>query len=138
MLPLFYFASCAPRQPAKNYPEIVKTDVSATDVVKVFLGALKDSDFGLAYKQFFVVSTDKEGYISMMTVGQEEAKAKLVNYKILGTQLFRDSAIVVAELETERTIEGGIEKKFQRFKYDLKLFEKTWKITQESCIENCN
>ena len=135
--PLFYFVSCAPRPPAKNYPEIIKTDVSATDVVKMFLDALIADDFGLAYDQLYVLSSDKEGYISRMLLIQEETDASLVKYKILGTQLFRDTAIVVAELENERSIDGGIEKKFTRFKYDLKLFEKNWKIIKETCIENC-
>ena len=58
---------------------------------------------------------------------------------MLGTQLFKDTAIVVAELETERSIDGGegIEKKFTRNKYDLQLIENKWKITKDTCIENC-
>ena len=135
--PLFYFVSCAPRPPAKNYPEIVKTNVSATDVVKIFLDSLKAEEFGTAYEQLYILSTDKEGYVNGMKLAQEETGARLVNYKILGTQLYRDTAIVVAELENERSIDGGIEKKFTRFKYDLKLFEKKWKIINETCIENC-
>ena len=136
-LTVICLASCAPKQ-GKNYPEIIKTDVSATDVVKIFLDSLKADDFGTAYDQIYVVSADKEGYVSRMKLIQEETDASLVNYKILGTQLFRDTAIVVAELETERTIDGGVEKKFTRNKYDLKLFDnKTWKITKDSCIENC-
>ena len=105
--------SCAPKAP-KNYPEIPKTDVSATDVVKNFLEALKTDDFGTAYDQIYVVSADKAGQVSRMKQIQEETKANLVDYQILGTQLFRDTAIVVAELETERSIDGGIEKKFTK------------------------
>ena len=67
----------------------------------------------------------------------KEEKVKLVNYNILATQLFRNTAIVVAELETQHTLENGIEKKFTRNKYDLRLVEDKWLITKDTCIENC-
>jgi len=131
--------SCVPKQPQKtsNVPQIAKTDVSATDVVKIFLESIKTDDFGKAYDQIYIISSDKEGYISRMQLLLEERKVRLVNYKILATQLFRSTAIVVAELETQITLEDGIEKKFTRNKYDLKLFENEWKITKDTCIENC-
>ena len=113
----------SPKQPTSNLPKIAKTDVSATDVVKMFLESLKTDDFGTAYDQIYVVSSDKEGYVSRMNLLKEERSVRLVNYKVLGTQLFKDTAIVVAELETERRLDGGIEKKFTRNKYDLQLIE---------------
>lgn len=129
--------SCVKQPPPSNTPQIPKTDVSATDVVKNFLEALKTDDFGTAYDQFYTISSDREGYISQMQSGVEERKVRLVNYKILATQLFRNTAIVVAELETQQTLENGLEKKFTRWKYDLRIFEDKWKIMKESCIENC-
>lgn len=132
-----YLISCAPKQPSNNLPRITKTDVSATDVVKKFLESLKTGEFGTAYDQIYVVSSDKEGYVSRMNLLREERNVRLVSYKVLGTQLFKDTAIVVAELETERGVDGGIEKKFTRNKYDLQLIEKKWKITKDTCIENC-
>ena len=131
--------SCVPKQPqnTSNVPQIPKTKVSATDVVKIFLESIKTDDFGTAYDQIYVVSSDREGYISRMQLLLEERKVRLVNYKILATQLFRTTAIVVAELETQQTLDNGIEKKFTRNKYDLKLFENEWKITADTCIENC-
>ncbi len=132
-----YIISCVPKQPSSNIPQIAKTDVSATDVVKKFLESLKTGEFGTAYDQIYVVSSDKEGYVSRMNLLREERKVKLINYKVLGTQLFKDTAIVVAELETQRSVDGGIEKKFTRNKYDLQLIEKEWKITKDTCIENC-
>ncbi len=129
--------SCVPKQPSSNLPKIAKTDVSATDVVKLFLESLKTADFGTAYEQIYVVSSDKEGYVSRLNLLREEANVKLVGYKVLGTQLFKDTAIVVAELETQRSVDGGIEKKFTRNKYDLQLIEQKWKITKDTCIENC-
>jgi len=129
--------SCVKKQKSSNYPQIAKTDVSATDVVKTFLESLKTDNFGKAYDQIYILSSDKEGYISRMQLLLEEEKVKLVNYNILATQLFRNTAIVVAELETQHTLENGIEKKFTRNKYDLKLLDDKWKITKDTCIENC-
>ena len=60
--------SCVPKQPTNNLPKIAKTDVSATDVVKLFLESLKTDDFGTAYDQIYVVSSDKEGYVSRMNL----------------------------------------------------------------------
>ncbi len=132
-----YMVSCVPKQPSSNFPKITKTDVSATDVVKTFLDSLIEGEFGTAYDQIYVVSSDKEGYVSRMNLLREERNVRLVSYKVLGTQLFKDTAIVVAELETERGVDGGIEKKFTRNKYDLQIIEKEWKITKDTCIENC-
>jgi hypothetical protein len=132
-----FLISCVPKQQTKSYPQIAKTDVSATDVVKLFLESLKTDDFGAAYDQIYVVSSDRQGYISRLNLLREEQKVTLVNYKILATQLFKNTAIVVAELETQHSLEGGIEKKFTRNKYDLKLFDDKWKIIKDSCIENC-
>lgn len=129
--------SCVKKQKSASYPKIAKTDVSATDVVKTFLESLKTDNFGKAYDQIYILSSDKEGYISRMQLLLEEEKVKLVNYNILATQLFRNTAIVVAELETQHTLENGIEKKFTRNKYDLKLLDDKWKITKDTCIENC-
>ena len=72
-----------------------------------------------------------------MDLLMEENKVNLVNYKILATQLFRNTAIVIGELETQRSLDGGIEKKITRNKYDLKLFDDKWKITKDSCFKNC-
>ncbi len=129
--------SCVKKQKSASYPKIAKTDVSATDVVKTFLESLKTDNFGKAYDQIYIISSDREGYISRMQLLLEEEKVKLVNYNVLATQLFRNTAIVVAELETQHTLENGIEKKFTRNKYDLKLLEDKWKITKDTCIENC-
>jgi len=129
--------SCVKKQKSASYPKIAKTDVSATDVVKTFLESIKTDNFGKAYDQIYIISSDKEGYISRMQLLLEEEKVKLVNYNILATQLFRNTAIVVAELETQHTLENGIEKKFTRNKYDLKLLDDKWKITKDTCIENC-
>ena len=129
--------SCVKKQKSASYPKIAKTDVSATDVVKTFLESIKTDNFGKAYDQIYIISSDREGYVNRMELLLEEEKVKLVNFNILATQLFRNTAIVVAELETQHTLENGIEKKFTRNKYDLKLLDDKWKITKDTCIENC-
>ena len=134
-----YFSSCVPKNESTlKFPEKVKTEHSATEVVNTFLEALKTQDYGTAYDQIYAFSSDREGYISRMNGLSEELGLRLLSYKILGTQLFKDTAIIVAELQTERNIDGGIEKKVTRNKYDLKVFENQWKITKDSCIENCS
>ena len=139
ILGFVYFSSCVPKnESTQKFPEKVKTDHSATEVVNTFLEALKTQDFGTAYDQIYAFSSDREGYISRMNGMSQELGLRLISYKILGTQLFKDTAIIVAELQTERNIDGGIEKKVTRNKYDLKVFENQWKITKDSCIENCS
>ncbi|MGI9533923.1 MAG: hypothetical protein ACR2NW_03140 [Thermodesulfobacteriota bacterium] len=134
-----YFSSCVSKtKSTQKYPEKVKTNVSATEVVNIFLESLKKEDFGTAYDQIYAFSADREGYISRMNGLSAELGLRLLSYKILGTQLFKETAIIVAELETQKNIDGGVEKKVTRNKYDLKVFENEWKITKDSCIENCN
>ena len=135
----FSVSSCAPKpKTTPNYPEKIKTNVSATEVVNNFLEALKNQDYGAAYDQYYVYSTDREGYISAMNGLSQDLGLRLLNYKILGTQLFKDTAIIVAELQTQKNIDGGVEKKVTRSQFDLKVFENKWKIIKDICIENCS
>ena len=139
LLILALSASCVPKPPPQqNIPTKVETDVSATEVVKIFLNAFKEQDFNAAYDQLYVLNTDREGYISGVERVYQETGIRLLGYTILATQLFKDNAIVIAELETERPIENGVEKRISRSQYDLVLIKDEWKITRDSCIENCN
>ena len=135
-----YFGSCVGKpKSTRQYPEKIETDVSATQVVNTFLEDLKNRDFGRAYDHIYVSSYDREGYIiRVSSVWQEFGLLRLIGYKILGTHLFKDTAIVVAELHEEIDVGGGVEKRVRRNKYDLKVFDSEWKITKDSCIENCS
>ena len=136
---LFLFLSCAipvlcsgERRP---HPK-----VSATSVVNSFLEALKEQDFESAYKEIHIFSSDREGYISRLKFLYESYDLRVVDYKVLATQLFRDTAIVVAEVEVDysRPGEGERLRAKYRNRYDLSIPEKEWKIVKDECIENCS
>ena len=131
--------SCGSKNTNKpNYPKRPKVDVPATKVVSNFLDALINEDFEEAYENIYILSSDKEGYVLRMKNLSEQTGTKLVNYKILATQLYKDTAIIVAELKiVQRSIDSHSEDRITRNKYDLALIEEKWKITKDTCIENC-
>lgn len=137
---ILFISSCVPRpQPQPTYPGLPQTDISATVVVTNFLEAIKSEDFSIAYDQLYFISSDKEGYIYEMKNFVAETGYKLLSYKILGTHLFKYSAIVVAELEVlQRSKNNEIQKRTTKNGYDLAIINNEWKITKDrGCIENC-
>lgn len=108
-----------------------------TGVVITFHEALKNEDYGKAYDQIYTFFSDKEGYVGTMKNTSEKLQTRLISYKVLGTQIFKYSAIVVVELQTDRNINGNTEKTITKQQFDLKLFENKWKIIKGRCIENC-
>lgn len=83
------------------YAERPKPKVSATEVVKSFLEALKNEDFKTAYDNIHTFSSDLEGYVSRLELLYENYDMKIIDYRILATQLFKTSAIVVAEVRVD-------------------------------------
>lgn len=132
-------AGCASKKDSQtNYPKKRDFDVSATSVVKIFLESLKSKDFSKAYDNIYIVNSDKEGYIARMESVSSQTGTKLLGYKILGSQLFRNSAIIVAELQiSQRSFDNENVIRITRNRYDLSLIEDSWKITKDTCIENC-
>lgn len=137
---ILFISSCVPRpQPKPTYPVQPQTDISATAVVTNFLEAIKSEDFSTAYDQLYFISSDKEGYINGMKNFLDETGYKLLSFKILGTQLFKNSAIVVAELEVlQRSKNNEVQKRTTKNRYDLAIINNEWKLTKDGgCIENC-
>jgi len=136
---LFLVSSCAPKSVDSSGKDKPKPDVSATEVVKRFLNALKSEQYEKAFDYIYIVSSDREGYASRMRSLSYEHGIKLIDYRILGTQLFKETAIIVAELEVSHKDQqtGEIITKKTRNRYDLAVIEGRWKITKDSCIENC-
>ncbi len=136
---LLFFISCA--VPVPN-PDTMRPQpkVSATSVVQSFLDALKERDFKSAYEKIHIFSSDREGYISRFELLYERYDIRIIDYRVLATQLFKDTAIVVAEVEVNYREPGEDELKSARYtnRYDLSLPEKEWKIVKDECIENCS
>ena len=130
--------SCA--VPVKDpYSSRPRPRVSATAVVNSFLEALRNGNFDSAYGNIRTFSSDREGYVSRLGLLYEEYDMKMTGYRVLATQLFRDSAIVVAEVSVDYLPPGGAERvaATYRNRYDLVIHERKWKIVKDVCIENC-
>ena len=139
VLPLLFFSlSCA--IPVRGTGERRQPRVSATNVVTSFLQALKEQDFESAYEKVHIFSSDREGYVSRLKLLYEDYDLRVVDYKILATQLFKDTAIVVAEVEVDYSRPGESERLRSRYtnRYDLSIPEKEWRIVKDECIENCS
>ena len=136
---LFLFVSCAVpvRGSGERRPH---PKVSATSVVNSFLEALKEKDFESAYDKIHIFSSDREGYISRLKFLYESYDLRVVDYKVLATQLFRDTAIVVAEVEVDYSEPGESERLRAKYRnrYDLSIPKKEWKIVKDECIEDCS
>ncbi|MGH7885640.1 MAG: hypothetical protein ACRENO_08105 [Thermodesulfobacteriota bacterium] len=131
--------SCAPRQRQKKIEEKPKPKISATVVVDQFLSALKRKDLQTAYERVHIISSDREGYINRLEAVYRDYDIQIVDYKLLATQLYKEAAIIVAEIEVDFKSPNTTEriKKTYRNRYDLSIFGSVWKITKDECIENC-
>ena len=139
ILPLLLLSlSCA--VPVRGTGDRRQPKVSATSVVKSFLQALKEQDFESAYEKVHIFSSDREGYVSRLKLLYENYDLRVIDYRILATQLFKDTAIVVAEVEVDYSRPGESERLRARYtnRYDLSIPEKKWKIVKDECIENCS
>ncbi len=136
---LLLFTSCAVpvRGSDQRRPQ---PKVSATSVVISFLEALRERDFESAYDNIHIFSSDREGYVSRFKLLYERYDIRIVDYRILATQLFKDTAIVVAEVEVDYREPGEDKRQRARYtnRYDLSIPEKKWKIMKDECIENCS
>lgn len=132
-------ASCADKTIEDTNPERPKYDPSPTVVAERYLNAQKDEDFKKAYKYEYSPSSDEAGYVIEMKRIYQDNQLKINNFQILGTEIFELSATVVVELDISRKSKqtGQMINVTQRSKYGLGLFDKKWKITGSSCIENC-
>ena len=124
-------------QPTDSYKQKPKTKVSATQVVIKFLEAIRSEDFPQASEQVHTFYSDKEGYTNSLKYAWEASDIKLLQYKVLGNQVFKNTATIFAELQREQKSSDEVKKTTMTVKFDLSLFGKEWKIIKDSCIENC-
>ena len=143
ILPTFIFSffvlSCVQPSLQSSYPQKIKVKKSATLVVSDFLEALKNRDFEYAYEQVYTINSDREGYISRFESLFSDYDYKIIKYRVLGTHLYRETAIVVAEVEVDYKIpfSGERTRKVSENRYDLSIVENEWRITKDECIKNC-
>lgn len=131
--------SCGPKSPEPIIPERKEIDPSPSKVVQEFLKALKSENFDKAYKYVYVPYSDKLGYVNQMKNTVSANQISIMSYKILGTQIYDRTSIVIAEITIKRKSPktGSLVERTQRSQYDLGIFEDAWKITSDKCIENC-
>ena len=136
---LFSVSACVQPPAQKTYPKKVEVKNSATTVVSDFLEALKNRNFKSAYKHVYIINSDEEGYINRFESIYNEYDLKIVNYKVLGTQLYKETAIVVAEVQVNYKNPSEEQRltTVYRNQYDLAVIENMWKITKDKCIQNC-
>ncbi len=121
-------------QPTQQKP---KTKVSATQVVIKFLEAIRNEDFSEASEQVHTFYSDKEGYTNSLKHAWETSDIKLLDFKVLGNQVFKNTATIFAELQRGKKSNDEVEQTTMKVKFDLSLLGREWKIIKDSCIENC-
>jgi hypothetical protein len=126
-------------KPEPIIPERKAIEPSPTKVVEEFLKAIKDEKFEKAYQYVYAPYSDKEGYVIQMQNTVKDNQLSILNYRILGTQIFDRTAIVVVELnqKIKSPTTGQVVELMQNSQYDLGLFDEKWKITSGNCIKNC-
>ena len=120
-------------------PERKAIEPSPTKVVEEFLKAVKDEKFDKAFQYVYAPYSDKDGYVIQMKNTVRDNQLTILNFRILGTQIFDRTSIVVVELtqKIKSPTTGHVVELTQNSQYDLGLFEEKWKITSGNCIKNC-
>ena len=120
-------------------PERKAIDPSPTKVVEEFLKAVKDEKFEKAFEYVYAPYSDKDGYVIQMKNTVRDNQLKILGFRILGTQIFDRTSIVVVELnqKIKSPTTGQVVELTQNSQYDLGLFDDKWKITSGNCIKNC-
>ena len=112
---------------------------SPSEVVTKFLNALKDENYGKAYKYVKVPYTDKVGYINKMKNTVADNDVSILSYRLLATQIYDMTATVVVELNTKLKSPktGSLIEMTQKSQYSLGRFDDKWLVTAGNCIEGC-
>lgn len=120
-------------------PERKVIEPSPTRVVEEFLKAVKDEKFEKAFQYVYAPYSDKESYVIQMRNTVKDNHLTILGFRILGTQIFDRTSIVVVELnqKIKSPTTGQVVELTQNSQYDLGLFEDKWKITSGNCIKNC-
>lgn len=120
-------------------PERKTLDPSPTKVVDELLKSWQHEDFKKAFKYVYAPYSDEDGYVIQMKNYFKDNQITILDYHILGTQIYDRTAIVVVELrqKLKSSKTGTVIELNQKSQYDLGIFEDKWKVTAGICIENC-
>jgi hypothetical protein len=126
-------------KPEPEIPERKTLDPSPTKVVEEFLKAQQKEDFKRAFKYVYAPYTDEEGYVIQMKNYFKDNQISILDYHVLGTQIYDRTAIVIVELKQKLKSPktGAVIELNQKSQYDLGIFEDKWKVTAGICFENC-
>lgn len=135
---LTVFLSCG----GKTEPEIPERkalDPSPTKVVEELLRAWQKEDFKRAFKYVYAPYSDEDGYVIQMKNYFRDNQISILDFHVLGTQIYDRTAIVVVELrqKLKSPKTGSVMELNQKSQYDLGIFDEKWKVTAGICIENC-
>ncbi len=126
-------------KPEPEIPERKTLDPSPTKVVEELLKAWQHEDFKRAFKYVYAPYSDEEGYVIQMKNYFKDNQISILDYHVLGTQIYDRTAIVIVELrqKLKSPKTGAIIELNQKSQYDLGIFEDEWKVTAGICFENC-
>jgi len=138
VLMLTVFLSCA-RKPKPEIPERKTLDPSPTKVVEELLKAWQKEDFKRAFKYIYAPYSDEDGYVIQMKNYFKDNQISILEYHVLGTQIYDRTSIVIVELKQKvKSLKtGAVIELNQKSQYDLGIFDDKWKVTSGICIENC-
>jgi hypothetical protein len=126
-------------KPEPEIPERKVLDPSPTKVVEELLKAWQKQDFKRAFKYVYAPYSDEEGYVIQMQNYFKDNQISIIDFHVLGTQIYDRTAIVIVELRQKlKSLEtGAMVELNQKSQYDLGIFEDEWKVTAGICFENC-
>jgi hypothetical protein len=126
-------------KPEPEIPERKTLNPSPTKVVEELLKAWQKQDFKRAFKYVYAPYSDEEGYVIQMKNYFKDNQISIIDFHVLGTQIYDRTAIVIVELRQKlKSLEtGAMVELNQKSQYDLGIFEDEWKVTAGICFENC-
>lgn len=138
LMVLAFLISCGGKPPPE-IPERKALDPSPTKVVEELLRAWQKEDFKRAFKYVYAPYTDEDGYVIQMKNYFQNYQMSIVDFHILGTQIYDRTSIVIVEIKqrVKSLKTGSVIDLTQKSQYDLGIFDEEWKVTSGICIENC-
>ena len=138
LIAMSFIISCV-KKPPPEIPERKALDPSPTKVVEELLEAWKKEDFKRAYKYVYAPFTDVDGYVIQMQNYFKDYQMSIIDFHILGTQIYDRTSIVIVEIKqrVKSVKTGSVIDLNQKSQYDLGIFDEKWKVTGGVCIENC-
>ena len=127
------------KKPPPEVPERKVLDPSPTKVVEELLKAWKKQDFKKAFKYVYAPFSDEDGYVIQMKNYFKDNQITILDFNILGTQIYDRTSMVVVEIKqrVKSLKTGSVIDLTQKSQYDLGIFDDKWKVTSGVCITNC-